>query len=145
MRYKTFVKALHWISLNVLLALATIAFLSAGKTIADVSSPLIPSNVHPFIPGFLMMAVNPVQIPFWAGWNTVLFENDIMQRRESHYNVFTLGASAGALGGSIVFIYAGQLFMASANAPQKTINIIIGSVFLVMAVLQGMRMIKSKR
>ena len=144
MQYSRFLKALHWISFVVMLALAIMSFVAAEKTISEISGPIIPQQVHPLIAGFLMMAINPVQIPFWAGWSTVLFEKQIMQRHVTHYNIFTLGAAAGALAASIVFVYAGQLLMSSHHTAQKTINIMIGSVFLVMAGVQAVRMMRDQ-
>jgi len=144
MTYKSFLKILHLISLLVLVALAIISFLAAGKSMDEISSPIIPSGIHPFIPGLIMMGINPVQIPFWAGWSTVLFEKKLLKPRASHYNVFTLGASLGAMAASILFIYAGQLMTSTENTSLKTINISVGCLFLVMAGVQGYRMIKPK-
>ncbi len=65
-------KAMEWITFGIVLALAIASFVAASKTGGASESPL-PKNINRFLLGMLMCAINPVQIPFWFGWSTVLF------------------------------------------------------------------------
>ena len=65
-------RILEWVTLAIVLALAVTSFYAAlhpkvGKNI------ILSSNMPTILLGFTMSVVNPVQIPFWFGWSTVLF------------------------------------------------------------------------
>ena len=71
-------KAMEWITLAIIVALAVGSFVAAFKSGGGAKNVLLNNNLHRFVLGMLMCAINPVQIPFWFGWSTVLFTKKIL-------------------------------------------------------------------
>jgi threonine/homoserine/homoserine lactone efflux protein len=91
-----------------------------------------------------MSALNPVQIPFWFGWSTVLFSKNVLQHRQSHFNTYILGIGTGTFIGNMVFVFGGRVIVDALNANQKMLNWIIGGIFLVTAVILMIKVIRKK-
>jgi threonine/homoserine/homoserine lactone efflux protein len=135
---------LEWITLFIILALAAASFIAAADPGVE-KNVILSSTMHRFLLGVTMSAINPVQIPFWFGWSTVLFSKNILQPKESHYNAYIIGIGIGSLIGAAVFIFGGQLMVNQLNANQNMLNYIIGGVFTITAIVQGWRMYFRKR
>jgi threonine/homoserine/homoserine lactone efflux protein len=89
-------KALEWVTLAIVVALAISSFYAAlhpksGKNI------ILSSTLPRFVLGATMCAVNPVQIPFWFGWSTVLFAKKVLLPKNGHYNLYIIGIGIGNL------------------------------------------------
>ncbi len=145
MRHTGVLKALKWVSLILLLALSAHAFTIAFKGGGRVPSVLAGNGLHPFVAGVLLMSVNPVQIPFWFGWNTILYSRNILLSRRSHYTVYPFGIGLGSLLGSAVFILGGQMIFSLLQDRQNLLNWILGFLFLVFALLQLRKIILEAR
>jgi hypothetical protein len=91
-----------------------------------------------------MCAVNPVQIPSWFGWSTVLFTKKILLPKQSHYNSYILGIGLGTFAGNCVFIFGGQLMVDKLNANQNILSWVIGGIFAVTAIIQLLRILRKK-
>ncbi len=65
-------KAMEWFTLIIILALAAGSFMAALKDGAETKNVFLENTMHRFLLGMFMSAINPVQIPFWFGWSTVL-------------------------------------------------------------------------
>ncbi len=137
-------RMLEWITLTIILALAVFSFVAAAKG-GEGSKNIVLSNGLPrFLLGVVMSALNPVQIPFWFGWSTVLFAKKILLPRNDHYNVYILGIGIGTFIGTCIFIYGGQLMVSKLNANQNVLNYIIGGIFSITAIIQLWKMMKKK-
>ena len=138
-------RMLEWITLTIILALAVFSFVAAAKG-GEGSKNIVLSNGLPrFLLGVVMSALNPVQIPFWFGWSTVLFAKKILLPRNDHYNVYILGIGIGTFIGTCIFIYGGQLMVNKLNANQNVLNYIIGGIFSITAIIQLWKMMKKKK
>lgn len=136
-------RALEWVTLAIVLALAISSFYAAMHP--SVKENVILSSTLPrFVLGAVMCAVNPVQIPFWFGWSTVLFTKKILLPRNDHYNLYITGIGIGTLLGNCVFIFGGLLIASRINNNQHVLNWIIGGIFAVTALIQIWRMFKKK-
>ncbi len=134
---------LEWITLLVIVALAISSFIAA--TDSNIKKNVILSNtLHRFWLGVLMSAINPVQIPFWFGWSTVLLSKKILMPRNNHYNIYIFGIGFGTLLGHSLFILGGQLIVDKLNRNQSLLNWIIGGIFALTAVIQFWKMIRHK-
>ena len=126
-----------------MLALAFSSFYAAIHP--SVKKNIILSSTLPrFILGLLMSALNPVQIPFWFGWSTVLFTKKVLLPKNSHYNFYITGIALGTLLGSVVFIYGGSFMAEKLSNNQHILNWIIGGIFLLTAIIQIFKMIRKK-
>jgi threonine/homoserine/homoserine lactone efflux protein len=136
-------KILEWATLAIVVALAISSFYAAihPKVHKNV---ILSSTVNRFLLGFGMCAINPVQIPFWFGWSTVLYTKKVLLPKNSHYNFYILGIGIGTLFGNFVFIFGGRLIAQKINANEGVLNWVIGGIFALTAVIQLWKILKNK-
>ena len=142
-KQKKLFKILEWVTLCIVLALAISSFYAAfhpktGKNI------ILSSTLPKFILGATMCAVNPVQIPFWFGWSTVLFTKKILLPKNSHYNLYIIGIGIGTFVGNCVFIFGGQLVAEKLSSHQSIMSWVIAGIFSITAIIQIWRILKKK-
>ena len=136
-------KALEWITLIIVLALAASSFYAAMNPSIE-KNVVLSSSLPKFLLGFVMSALNPVQIPFWFGWSTVLFTKKVLLPRSDHYNSYILGIGIGTFIGNCVFIFGGLLIAKKINNNQHILNWVIGGIFAITALIQLWRMLTKK-
>ena len=86
-KQKKIMKVMEWVTLGIIVALAVGSFWAATKSGGGGKSAFLNNNMHRFLLGMMMSAVNPVQIPFWFGWSAVLFSKKILEPKNSQYNL----------------------------------------------------------
>ena len=91
-----------------------------------------------------MSAINPVQIPFWFGWSTVLFTKKILQPVSRHYNIYIIGIGLGTLIGNCFFIFGGKWVVQKIENSQQYLNWVIGGIFAITAIIQAVKMVFHK-
>jgi len=143
-KHQKILKILEWVTLIIIAGLAVSSFAAAAKNDAHSKNILLSNGLPRFVLGLLMSALNPVQIPFWFGWSTVLFTKKILLPQNAHYNVYILGIGLGTFLATCVFIFAGKLVVEKLNANQNTLNWIIGSIFTITTILQLWKMLSKK-
>jgi len=136
-------KILEWITLLIIVALAIFSFIAAA-TPGVKKNVVLSGTMHRFLLGVTMSALNPVQIPFWFGWSTVLFTKKIVLPKNSHYNMYITGIGIGTFAGMCVFVFGGRLLVERLNSNQKMINWIVGGIFAITAIIQAWRMFHKK-
>lgn len=136
-------KALEWITLVIVLALAASSFYAAMHPSVE-KNVVLSSSLPKFLLGFVMSALNPVQIPFWFGWSTVLFTKKVLLPRSDHYNSYILGIGIGTFIGNCIFIFGGLLIAKKINNNQHILNWVIGGIFAITALIQLWRMLTKK-
>jgi threonine/homoserine/homoserine lactone efflux protein len=142
-KQKKLFKILEWVTLAIVIALAVSSFYAALHP-QEEKNVILSSTLPRFALGAMMCAVNPVQIPFWFGWSTVLFTKKVLLPRNDHYNSYILGIGIGTLAGNCVFIFGGRLMVGKLNANQGVLSWIIGGIFAITALIQLWRIIKKK-
>lgn len=142
-KQKKLLKALEWFTLLIIAALAISSFYAAlhAHTSKNV---ILSSTINKYLLGLMMCAVNPVQIPFWFGWSTVLFTKKVLLPKNSHYNFYIAGIGIGTLLGTGVFIFGGKLIAQKIGSSQSTLNWIIGGIFTVTALIQLVKILRHK-
>jgi threonine/homoserine/homoserine lactone efflux protein len=135
----------NWITLLIIAALAVSSFIAASHPSGEGKNIILSNTMPRFFLGITMSAINPVQIPFWFGWSTVLFAKKILQAKPSHYNMYICGIGCGTFVGNAVFIFGGRMMVNSLNANQNVLNYVIGGVFAVTAMIQAFKMITRKK
>lgn len=136
-----FFKWLEWATVVVVVALAISSFIAAGKT-SEGKNVILSNTLPRFWLGVVMSSISPMQIPFWFGWSAVLFSKKVLLPQEDHYLAYILGIGSGTFTGNLVFIYGGYLMFDWVNAHHATMNIIIGSIFVLTAIIQLFRIFK---
>jgi threonine/homoserine/homoserine lactone efflux protein len=142
-KQKAIFKVLEWVTLFIVVALATSSFYAALHPSTD-KNIILSSTIHRFFLGMMMCAVTPAQIPFWFGWSTVLFTKNILLPKASFYNVYIFGIALGTFAGNVLFILGGRLMVDTLNTKQSLLNWIIGGIFAVTALIQIWRIIKNR-
>lgn len=136
--------AMEWFTLIIIIALAVGSFVAASKEDGTAKNVLLQNNMHRFLLGMFMCAINPVQIPFWFGWSTVLFTKKILQPLNAHYNIYIIGIGLGTLAGNCVFIFGGKWLVQRISNSQQYLNWIIGGIFALTALIQIIKMLRHK-
>lgn len=142
-QHKKLLKGMEWLTLVIILALAVSSFYTAMHPSVR-SNPILSDSVHRFWLGAGLSAVNPLQIPFWFGWSTVLSERNLLKREDNLYVPYIAGIGFGTLIGHCIFIFGGKLLVDSMNTSQDIIQWVIGGIFLATAIIQLIRMLKHK-
>ncbi len=137
-------KAMEWFTLIIILALAVGSFIAAASGDSSSKNVILQNNMHRFLLGMFMCAINPVQIPFWFGWSTVLFTKKILQPVKAQYNIYIIGIGLGTLAGNCVFIFGGKWLVQRIANSQQYLNWIIGGIFALTALIQAIKMIMHK-
>lgn len=137
-------KIMEWVTLAIIVALAVGSFVAAAKGSGDAKNVMLNNNMHRFLLGMLMCAINPVQIPFWFGWSTVLFTKKILQPDKMQYNSYIVGIGIGTLLGNCVFIFGGKWLVQRIANSQQYLNWVIGGIFALTAIIQIIKMIRHK-
>ncbi len=142
-KHKKLLISMEWFTLVIILALAISSFYTALHP-SIKTSPLLSNTVHRFWLGAGMSAVNPLQIPFWFGWSTVLATKQLLLPKERHYLLYMSGIGLGTIIGHCIFIFGGRLLVEQLNARQDIVQLFIGIIFLVTAIIQWLRMARHK-
>jgi len=133
-RQKKLFRYMEWITVAIVLALAIGSFAAAMKSHA-AKNVVLNNNINRYALGVMLSAINPVQIPFWFGWSTVLFTKNILAPKNSFYNLYIVGIGIGTLLGNFVFIFGGKWIVTMLNGNQNLLNWIIGGIFTVTAII----------
>ena len=134
---------LEWITLLIVVALAVSSFYAALHPTVN-KNVILSSTLHRYFLGLIMSAINPVQIPFWFGWSTVLYTKNILLPKSSNYNFYIVGIGLGTLLGNCVFIFGGKLIANKLDDNQHILNWIIGGIFALTALIQIWKMSRKK-
>lgn len=137
-------KIMEWVTLAIIVALAIGSFLAASEGNGQTKNVLLNNHLHRFFLGMFMCAVNPVQIPFWFGWSTVLFTKKILEPKRGQYNSYIIGIGLGTLMGNCVFIFGGKWMVQRIANSQQYLNWIIGGIFTLTALIQLIKMLRHK-
>jgi threonine/homoserine/homoserine lactone efflux protein len=130
------------IALMIALAIASFyAALSPGET----RNVLIENSIPRFWLGVLLSALNPVQIPFWLGWSSVLYAKNILKPANSFYYPYLAGIGSGTFAGHLLFIFSGRWMVDSISGYEAQIQAVIGFIFAGTALMQIIRLRSKNR
>ncbi len=136
--------ALGWLTVAMFFVLGILAFLTAQKQEGEKKPLLLNNKMHRFVLGLVMSALNPLQIPFWFLWTSTFIQAKILPVETVAFNVFTAGAGTGTLTGLAVYIHGGNWLVTKMKTSSKTLNKVMGIVFLITALIQLYRMVFTK-
>lgn len=140
---KNLFKWLDWIAIFIVAGLAVASFVAASKPQATHNA-FISNHMNRFLFGLMLSAINPVQIPFWFGWSTVLFTKKVLEPNNKHYNFYIIGIGLGTVIGHSVFIFGGRLFAKTLEMNAHIVNYVVGGVFTITAIIQIVKILLHK-
>lgn len=139
-RSKKFFHLLEWMTAGMLISFSIICFIAANSM--KQAPVVLPNFLLPsFVMGVLISLINPVHIPFWLGWSTVLMNKGILRPGFKQYNLYIAGIGIGTIAGFIVYILGEQWLLMAFQSNQYLINCIIGFAFFITAFLHIRKMI----
>lgn len=135
-RHRTsLLRFMDWLAFLIVAALAVSSFVAAADATGQTRNVILNADINAFVLGMTMSAVNPMQLPFWVGWSTVLFGKGVLQATRPHYNWYSTGIGLGTLAGLAVFVFGGRILVAKMNDNQQFIQYIIAGIFSVTALV----------
>jgi len=127
-------RSLEWASLIVIVWLIVASFTR--------TSLVIPPHIPPFFFGFIVMILNPVQLPFWFGWTTILTQRKILVPSKKNAVLYVGGIALGSALASALFIAGGRAITDWMSGKEKMIQWLFGSIFVIIAIIQLCKILK---
>lgn len=124
------------IILPVLLGLGSLLSLKSKKQ----KNLVLDARVKRFWLGAGLSAINPLQVPFWAGWILYLLVQAILPSQLIAYALFVVGAGIGTFTALLLFILAGKKLSAFMQRNRYIVNIATAFIFLLIATLQAIKL-----
>jgi hypothetical protein len=139
-KHEMAIRMLNWLSLIFMLVMAVTSMMASVDHGDESSNVLFSSALPPFVLGFLLMAANVTQIPFWFGWNTVLYIKKVLLPEHGYFNMYILGICLGSLVGNCLFVFFGEFVLRYLGSNQYTMNAFMGAIFAVSALIHYLKM-----
>ncbi|HEX8061451.1 MAG TPA: LysE family transporter [Cyclobacteriaceae bacterium] len=134
-------RSLEWVSFLVLIWIIVSSF--AGlKGVATAQLQF--TSVSPFLFGVILMAMNPVQVPFWAGWTTLLMQKGLLKGDRTEHVNYVFGTAMGSIVASMVFIAGGQAVTHWMAGKEKIIQWLFIGTFIVIAAIQLVKILRKR-
>jgi threonine/homoserine/homoserine lactone efflux protein len=130
-----------WITIIFFLVLGLRSFISARQQEETRKALFLNNRLDRFLLGVTMSALNPAQIPFWIIWTGYFLNLGWLKPDFTIFNFFTAGSGIGTIGGLIVYMYAGNWLVTKMNTSNRTLNQIMGIVFMIAALTQLYRVL----
>ncbi len=141
---KKLFRIFEFVTATLILILAFSCFVSAIQMKKFGETVFTSYNLSPFVLGLVLSALNPLHIPFWLGWSTVLINQKILIPKQKYFHPYIAGISMGTIGGFDVFIYGGKYIVEQLSDKQNIINWVIGVVLLITAFIQVYKMFRQR-
>ena len=129
----------NWVTVFLFLVLGVVSFITAQKQEAGKKTLLLNNRFDRFLLGMSMSAMNPAQIPFWLVWTGYFLNAGWLSPGFYSFNIFTLGSALGTVSGLVVYMYGGNWLVTKMKTSNRTLNKIMGIVFLIAALAQVYR------
>jgi len=139
--HKLLFAILNWITVVFFLVLGVLSFIAAGSQESGKKALLLNNKLNRFLLGVSMSALNPAQIPFWFVWSGYFISAGWLADAKSPFNFFTAGSGAGTIAGLAVYMYGGNYLVTKMKTSNRTLNKIMGVVFIIAALAQLYRVL----
>jgi threonine/homoserine/homoserine lactone efflux protein len=141
MQHEFFYHVLGWLTILVFGTLGILGLIAANRQAPDKKALLLDNRISRFLLGLSMSTLNPAQIPFWFIWTSYFMDNGWLHSGVTEYNLFALGAGLGTVSGLALYMYGGNWVINRMKASNRTLNRIMGILFIIAALAQLYRML----
>lgn len=131
---------IHYTVIIFMFILAGISFWAAHKAKKSNHETIISTKINRFVFGMVISGLNPIQIPFWAGWAAYLFSMHWLMPDNIQYNTFTAGAGTGTFIALLLFIFLGKMFSSFIERHTRHVYLFMGILFAGMAIFRLVKM-----
>lgn len=119
------------IAVAVLMYLSVSSFISANSPEElGKGENLFPMVKSSFLLGLLLSTLNPMHIPFWISWNSVLAERKTLDESPGMYSSYMAGIGIGSFLGLLLFVFAGKYIFQNYHQYSYVIAFIMGCLYL---------------
>ncbi|HLA60455.1 MAG TPA: LysE family transporter [Puia sp.] len=132
----------NWITIALFAALGIIILVAAKRQDDEKKALLLNYRLNRFLLGVSMSALNPAQIPFWFIWTGYFINLGLLKTGFTEFNFFTLGSGVGTMGGLIIYMYGGNWLVTKMKTSNRTLNKLMGIIFIIAAVAQLYRVLR---
>ena len=144
LEHQIFFLILGWLTVLVFLILGVFSFMAARGQKPDQKALLLGSKVDRFLLGMSMSTLNPAQIPFWFIWTSYFMDIRVLPSSTPAFNLFAAGAGTGTIAGLALYMYGGNWIISRMRTSNKTLNKIMGVIFIIAAAAQLYRVLFRK-
>jgi len=134
-RLALFFKIFNLVSTGVLLFLAFSSLLAALE-METFRAPLPLSFLSPVMSGIILSLTNPLHLPFWMGWTTVLRSKKILNDESGAYPAFIGAIGLGTAMAFCLYGTAGGYLIQLLGGRQVLLNWVVGIALLITALIQ---------
>lgn len=142
-KIKTLFKIFNWLSITILFSLAIIFFIYAIKKIPTESYPTLKIN-NLILWGALLSLLNPLQLPFWIAWTSILKSKRLLTLHLFHQIAYFFAIALGTGFAYYLYIEIGTRLIQFFKYQSYLINFIIGISLLFTGLLQLIKIRKHK-
>lgn len=132
----------NWITVILFGVFGVMSFITAQKQRAEKKALLLNNRLDRFFLGMSLSALNPIQIPFWFVWSGYFLSQGWLIPGFASFNIFTLGSALGTIVGLMVYMYGGNWLVTKMKTSNRTLNKIMGVIFIAAAMAQLYRIIR---
>jgi len=130
-----FYRLFSLVTCGILLALSFSSLLAAWQ-METFRASLPFSTLNPVLSGLLLSLINPLHLPFWMGWTTILRSKKMLDDRSRSYNIFIAAIGVGTALAFCVYGTAGSRLIQLLGSRQVLLNWVVGIALLITAVAQ---------
>jgi hypothetical protein len=134
-RLAHFLRVFNLVSSGVLLFLAFSSLLAALE-MQTFRATLPLSFLSPVASGFVLSLTNPLHLPFWMGWTTVLRSKKVLDDHPGAYATFISAIGLGTAAAFWLYGFAGGYLIRLLGSRQVLLNWIVGIALLITALIQ---------
>lgn len=142
-KQKKLFRWLEWLTFIIVAGLATGSFIAAMEQHSQ-GNVVLNNHLNRFALGMILSAITPMHIPFWFGWSTVLFTKGILKPDNTHYNLYIIATGIGTFIANCIFIFGGKYLVDQLAKNQNILNLIIGGIFAITAIIQLIKILLHK-
>ncbi|HEX2607607.1 MAG TPA: LysE family transporter [Flavisolibacter sp.] len=139
LRFQALLRWLEGLTLLLLLAMSAGSFYTAAQPPSYSMALQVPEGT-PFWIGVFLSLTNPLHIPFWMGWTTLLLQKKRLKAGRRNYVFYITGIGIGTMAGFLVFIAGGPFLMLQFMKQAPVLHLSIGIALLVTALVQLYKM-----
>lgn len=87
-----------------------------------------------FLLGLLLSALNPLQFPYWIGWNKIMLERKVLKVTTVSFSSYLIGIGLGTLTALLLFIFIGHYIFKDFEEYNYIVSLILGLIYICFAI-----------
>lgn len=139
-RLHGYLKWFSGLSVLLLLALGIVSITDALQMKEFENSLPLQHIKQPFVFGVFLSLLNPLHLPFWAGWTAVLKQKGLFAATGAN-GFYITGIGAGTAAAFALYAVAGGPLIQSLHSKQYVVNWVLGVTLIGMALAQFYKLI----